>query len=212
MQNTSKIAVIGGTGKSGKYLVQQLLGKGFSFKMLLRDPEIFQIKSPLIEVIPGDARDYEAVRLLIEDCSAVISTLGQPKGETPIFSQATINVIRAMDAHRINRYILITGLNVDTGFDKKSPATALATEWMKTNYPQTTADKQTESDILLASNIDWTLVRLPLIELTDEERAIEISLEDCPGDKISATSLAHFLIGQLSEDKYHRKSPFIADL
>jgi nucleoside-diphosphate-sugar epimerase len=212
MQNTLKVAVIGGTGKSGKYLVQHLLGKGFPFKMLLRDPERSPIKHPLIEVIQGDARDYTAVRLLTEGCSAVISTLGQPKGETPVFSQATTNVIRAMNACQIKRYVLTTGLNVDTAFDRKGPKTTSATEWMKANYPLTTADKQTESHILLASNIDWTLVRLPLIEFTDERMEIKVSLDDCPGDKISATSLANFLIGLLSDDEYHNKAPFIANL
>ena len=212
MQNNIKIAVIGGTGKSGKYLVQQLLSQGFLLRMLVRKPETSQIKSPPIEVIQGNARDYEAVRSLIEGCHAVISTLGQPKGETPIFSQATTNVIRSMNECRIMRYIVITGLNVDTAFDKKNAKTAFATEWMKTNYPETTADKQRELEILLESNIDWTLVRLPLIELTDRKSEMKASLEDCPGDKISATDLADFLIGQLSKKEYLRKSPFIANV
>jgi putative NADH-flavin reductase len=211
MQKNIKIAVIGGTGKSGTYLVRQLLSQGFRFKMLVRNPETLQINNPRIEVIRGDARDYQAVRSLIEGCQAVISTLGQPKGETPIFSQATTNVIRAMKEGQIKRYILITGLNVDAASDKKGTKTAFATEWMKTNYPPTTADKQKELEILLESDLDWTLVRLPLIELTDKKSEIKISLEDCPGDKISATDLADFLIGQLSKQEYLKKSPFIAN-
>ena len=212
MQNKLKVAVIGGTGKSGKYLTQQLISQGLHFKMLIRDPEKFTIKSPLIEIIQGDARDYESIRLLIEGCQAVISTLGQPKGETPIFSQATTNVIRSMKECLIKRYILITGLNVDTPFDKKGTKTAFATEWMKTNYSQTTADKQTEWAVLSESDVDWTLVRLPLIELTNKTNRIEVSLEDCPGEKISAIDLANFLIGQLSDDRYLKKSPFIANV
>jgi len=212
MQNKPKIAVIGGTGKSGKYLVQQLLSKGFPFKMLLRSPEKFQIKNPLVEVIEGDARDYNSVRSLIDGCGAIISTLGQPKGETPIFSQATKNIIRSMNEYQIKRYIVITGLNVDTIFDKKSTKTTFATEWMKTNYPETTADKQTELNILLKSAIDWTLIRLPLIELTDKKSEIKASLEDCPGDKIGAGNLADFLIEQLTDNKYLKKSPFIANV
>ena len=48
---TNKIAIIGATGKSGKYLIKQLLIKGFSLKVLIRTPENFQIRNPLIEVI-----------------------------------------------------------------------------------------------------------------------------------------------------------------
>ena len=65
---------------------------------------------------------------------------------------------------------------------------------MHTNYPNSAANKQKEYDLLLASNIDWILVRLPLIEQTDEISEVQISLEDCLEDKISATKLANFLI------------------
>jgi putative NADH-flavin reductase len=209
MKQNNKIAVIGGTGKSGKYLVKQLLEQGYEIKLLLRNPRNFQLKSPLIEVIEGNARNYPDVRLLLDGCNIIISTLGQPKGEPTIFSQATKNIVKAMGDCGMKRYILITGLNVDTPFDKKGPKTKFATEWMKTNYKETTLDKQMEYDVLSASNIDWTLVRLPLIDLTDEARKVEISQEDCLGDKISATDLAHFLIRQMADTAYVRKSPFI---
>lgn len=212
MEQIKKIAVIGGTGKSGKYLVEQLLKKGYHFKLLLRNPDNLKITSPLIEVVAGDVRDYKSVLALVDGCQAVISTLGQPKGEPTIFSQATKNVLRSMSECNIQRYILITGLSVDTPDDNKSSKAKFATEWMKTNYSETTADKQIEFSFLSESNIKWTLVRLPLIEQTEEKSEINVSLEDCPGDKISATNLALFLIEQLSTDKFVKNSPFIANV
>lgn len=212
MENKLKIALIGGTGKSGKYLTRQLLHYGFPVKMLLRDPHRLTINNPLIEVVHGNARDYDTILSLVKDCHAVLSTLGgHIEGEPPIFSQATTNVLRAMKACGINRYILTTGLNVDTPSDKKGAKSAFATQWMKENYPLTTADKQTEWERLSESEMNWTLVRLPLIELTDEKGDIKISLEDCPGDKISATDLAEFLIGQLEDITYLKMAPFIAN-
>jgi putative NADH-flavin reductase len=206
-----KLAILGGTGKSGKYLVKELLSRGFHLKILLRSPENFQLISQFIEIVKGDARDYESVRSLVNGCDAVISTLGQPRGEASIFSQATSNVLRAMSECSVKRYIVTTGLNVDTSFDKKGPKTKMATDWMKSNYPKTTLDKQVEFDILSKSDINWTLVRLPMIEQTDERRKVVVSLEDCPGDNISATDLACFLIDQLSSGTYVRESPFIAN-
>jgi len=211
MKQYSKIAVIGGTGKSGSYLVKELIRQGFNFKVLLRNTDNFQIKNSLIEIVKGDAREYSSVYSLLEGCSTVISTLGQPKGEPSIFSQASRNVISAMNELGIRRYIVTTGLNVDTPQDKKSPKTKFATDWMKTNYTETTFDKQEEFNILSGSDIDWTLVRLPLIDLTDEERQVIIKTEDCPGDRISATSLAHFLVKQLDDTTYIKKAPFIAN-
>ena len=137
--------------------------------------------------------------------------MGQPKGEPSIFSQASRNVIRAMDFFQIKRYIVTTGLSVDTPQDKKSNYSASATQWMKANYPETTADKQLEWELLSLSNLDWTLVRLPLIELTEKESGVKVSLVDCPGEKISAASLAGFLIRQLEDKSYLKLSPFIAN-
>lgn len=218
MEQIIKIAVIGGTGKSGKYLVKQLLTQGFRFKILVRNadsrkPGALPIKNSFIEIVKGDVKDYEVIRSLVSDCHAVISTLGlgQPPSELSIFSQGTKNVIRAMNACNVHRYVLITGLNVDTPLDKKSPKTKFATDWMYANYPESTTDRQTEYDVLSDSNVDWTLVRLPLIEETEVRNEVSVSLEDCLGDKISATDLAHFLIKQLSDDTYVKKAPFIAN-
>lgn len=213
MKSNIKIAVIGGTGKSGKYLIKQLISQGIQLKALVRNPENFTVNSPLVEIIHGNAADYTTILELIEGCDAVISTLGLgiPASEKNIFSTATTNILRAMEYHNIKRYIVITGLNVDTPFDNKSPKTKFATDWMYTNYPLTTQDKQLEYSILTKCAIDWTLVRLPMIEQTDTECEIQVNMEDCPGDAISATALAVFLINQLSDDHYIQKSPFIAN-
>lgn len=213
MQQFSTITVIGGTGKAGKYVVNQLIQRGFRLKLLLRNPEKFLIKSPQIEIIQGDVKDYDTVLSVIKETDAVISALGlgQPASETSIFSQATTNIIQAMNACNIQRYVVLTGVNVNTSFDKKSPKTQFATDWMYTNYPNSTADKQKEYEILLASKVDWTLVRLPLIEQTDEVSSVQISLEDCVGDKISATNLANFLISQIADTQYINQAPFLSN-
>ncbi len=214
MKNKVKIAVIGGTGKSGKYLVNELIEQGFQLKILVRDPERFQINTPLVDVIVGDVTNLNCVRSLIDGCQAVISTLGMgiPASEPTIFSLATTHIIQAMKEQGIRRYIVTTGLNVDSLFDKKGPNTLFATDWMRKNYPVSTANKQLEHDILSKSDIDWTLVRLPLIEQTDLKSEVIISLEDCPGARINATDLAFFLIDQLATETYIQHSPFISNV
>ena len=82
---------------------------------------------------------------------------------------------------------------------------------MKTHYPDTTADKQEEYALLAGSQARWTLVRLPRIELTNERSELSISLEDCPGEMVSAKSLAHFLVEQLTSDQYVGQAPFVAN-
>ncbi len=210
MQLVTNLAVIGGTGKAGTYLVQQLIKQSFHLKLLHR-PGTQVVEHPSVTSVVGDARHYSAIRSVVAGCQAVISALGQPQGEAPIFSEATCHVLRAMQEQQIHRYVLITGLNVDTPTDRKGPFTQSATDWMKTSYPDTTTDKQEEYALLANSKAHWTLVRLPRIELTNAQNKLVVSLEDCLGEKVSATSLAHFLVEQLTDDKYVGQAPFAAD-
>lgn len=209
-----KIAVLGGTGKAGKFLVTTLLNSGFEIRLLIRNPEHLPFKNPLMDVITGNANSYQDIKSLLTGCDAIISTLGLgiPNSESSIFSTATTNILAAMQELEINRYIVITGLNVATPQDTKNPAVQAATDWMKTHYPETTADKQQEYAILSQSEADWTLVRLPLIELTDEITETRVSTQDCSGTMIGAKNLALFLIAQLTDTQYHRKAPFIANV
>lgn len=211
MEKFRKVAVIGGTGKAGKYLVKQLLDQGFRIKVLLRNPDKLELSSPLLEKVQGDVANYETVHSLITDCSAVISTLGQTKGEKPIHSLASSNIVRAMNALNISRYIVITGLTIDTPYDKKGFRTKLLSKIMKLSYPTIIADKQKEYSVISESTLDWTIVRLPLIEQSESKGAIKASLDDCPGKRISTTDLAAFLVGQLVDELYFRRAPFIAN-
>jgi putative NADH-flavin reductase len=211
MKQNMKIAIIGGGGRTGKYLVTQLINQGYSVKLLIRNPENFQIKSPLIEIVKGDALDFEAINYLLKNCQAVISTVGQRPGEPLVAELATKNVLQAMLQNNVKRYLLVAGVNIDTPFDNKSEETIIATNWMKTNYPIIQEDRQKAYTLLFNSSVDWTLVRVPFIEFTDAVGKIVVNLEDCLGNKISAGNIAAFLIEQLSDKTYIGKSPFIAN-
>ncbi|TDE16840.1 NAD(P)-dependent oxidoreductase [Dyadobacter psychrotolerans] len=215
MEKNHKMAVIGGGGRTGKYVVKQLLEKGYHLKLLLRNPETNTIsENPNFEIVQGDVLDYDAVRMLLADCAAVISTEGQRKDEPLVASRATSNILDAVEKsnYPFTRYISVAGLNVDTPLDKKGSETIAATEWMKSNFPLIHEDRQKSFQILAESNADWTLVRVPFIEFTEDRKEMAVSLQDSPGKKIYAADIAGFLIGQLDDDQYIRKAPFIANI
>ena len=211
MNKYTKIAVLGGGGRTGKYVISQLLEKEYNIKILLRNPEIFHIKSALIEIIQGNATDFNAVNKLVSGCSAVISTIGQRIGEPLVAAQATKNVLHAMSNHGLTRYVLVAGINIDTPFDHKGSETIVATDYMKANFPLIQDDRQKTYDLLVHSAVNWTLVRVPFIDFSDGSGRIRVNLQDSLGNKIDAGNIATFLIQQLSEDLYFKKAPFICN-
>ncbi|PIG95857.1 hypothetical protein CS542_09930 [Pedobacter sp. IW39] len=62
----------------------------------------------------------------------------------------------------------------------------------ETTFPVIVEDKQKAYEILTASSIDWTIVRLPWIEETTERRGLVVDLKDCLEELISTTDLVDF--------------------
>ncbi|MFD2584557.1 NAD(P)-dependent oxidoreductase [Pedobacter vanadiisoli] len=206
-----KIALIGATGKAGTYILKALLAQNFRVKALVRNPEKIKVNHPALTITTGDVGDSRAVYDFIKGCDIVISALGlgHPASEKTIFTRSTVNIITAMETMGLKRYIVITGLNVNTPLDHKDEKTRLATQWMYDHFPVSTANKQEEYDILAQSDLEWTLIRLPLIIQTDEQTPIGMSLINCTGDQINAANLAQFVIEQLAEEAFIKQAPFI---
>ena len=210
MNQDTTIAVLGGGGRTGKFLVAKLIDQGYRLKVLLRSPENFEFNHPSVEIVKGDAIDPISIHALVKNSQAVVSTLGQRKGEPLVAYTATLNILKAMAYYKIRRYVLVAGINIDTSSDKKSAQTLAATEWMKANFPLIQEDRQKAYSALLESSLDWTLVRVPMIEFTEAGGNITVSREDCLGTKITAGDIANFLVQQLTDDRFFRQAPFIA--
>jgi|WetSurSiteA1Bulk_404760.scaffolds.fasta_scaffold02628_4 hypothetical protein len=210
MKSFKKTAILGGTGKAGKYLINNLISMGYPIRVLARNPDKVIQKDPLMEVVQGNARDYTAIRDLLAGCDAVISTLGPAKGDPDTCSVAVENIIRAMQELGISRYIEVAGLAIDAPGDKKGIQTRLIVRIIRWFFPQVIQDRQKGYELLVKSNISFTIVRCPMIEQTVQKRTLKINLEDSPGRKVSAADLAEFLTSQLTDTQFIRSCPFIA--
>lgn len=211
MKKHTTIAVLGGTGKSGPYLVKELLARGYNVKLLIRNRDKTPPSNENLKYVYGDVTDPNSIPALLKDADAIISNLGTgiPMSSKTIFGETTAQIIKALEGSNNFRYIMLTGLNVDTAADKKGEMTKAGTNFMYANFPISTQNRQDEYEMLRQSNLDWTLVRSSLIELTDESPDYATSTLDCGGQKISASSLAKFMVDQLESSEYIKKAPFI---
>ncbi|HEX2394570.1 MAG TPA: NAD(P)H-binding protein [Bacteroidales bacterium] len=205
-----RIAVLGGTGKSGKYIVDELIRNGTRIKLLVRTAEKAPEKHPLIEVVMGSARNHANIQRLLSGCNAVISALGPSGGETDICSVALRHVNTVMKQLNIKRYIEIAGLGLMVPGDHRGLRSRLIAWGIKTFSPATVKDRTLTYEILSSGSLEWTIVRCPTIELTNDRRNLKVNLEDSPGFKVSAADLGAFIRSQLTSNEYIRKCPFVA--
>lgn len=206
-----KIAVLGSTGKVGKYLTRELVRQGYSVKALIRDPQKMALADPSMEVIYGNALDYNSIFNLLTGCDAVISTLGPSRNEPDTCSIAVGHVIKAMKVLNLGRYIEVAGLGIDTPGDKKGLFTRTLAGIMKWFASAVIADRQKVYMMLKDSPIHWTIARCPMIKLTDSSMIVKTSLTDIPGYSIGSSDLARFIIDQLGSEEYVCMAPFISN-
>lgn len=207
---SSTIAILGGAGKAGKPLVQQALQAGYNVRLLLRQPAAFALQHERLTLLPGNARDPAALHHLLAGCQALLSTLGNPKGETtPMLSCVTAHLVAILPALHIQRYVAVTSF-YQTDQTQYDAPTKQAADYMQQHYPLFMADRARELHLLAASELAWTCLRLPYLLEGSAVGNVEARLDYLPGPTIRVTDLAEFLLAQLTSADYVKQAPFVA--
>jgi putative NADH-flavin reductase len=204
------IALLGGTGMAGGYILREALASGYSLRVLSRSPEKLAYLGERITVVGGDARDPSVIGKLLAGSDVVISAIG-PSGAAPqkLSTTVTGNILAAMDRQGLERYIVVSGGGVAVPGDDRNFTGWLIRQLVRLRYPSILADKQAEYALLAASDVDWTLVRCPLIESNDYQRTPHASLDSPSSFILRAGELARFIIGQIEKPDYVQQAPFL---
>jgi putative NADH-flavin reductase len=71
-----KLLIFGGTGRTGRALVEQAIEQGHVVTVFARDPAKLGIAHENLRVMKGDIGDYDSVETAIKEQDAVLSALG----------------------------------------------------------------------------------------------------------------------------------------
>jgi len=212
MDKSYKIAIIGGTGKVGRYLASRALENGYEVRMLVRNPAKVSFRDERIEIVEGNVQNLEDIQKLLIGCQIVINSFGQPIREKPIYSIVTEMILEVMADLHIDRYIGVTGGSLTIDGDTKSFMNRVGAKMFEWIYSIMMTDKKREWQILSSNTlIKWTLIRLPFIVDGAEKGLIKENLLDMPGITITNQDIATFIINQVKSLEYVQKSPFISN-
>ncbi len=209
-----KLAVFGGSGRTGVPLLQQALEKGYVIKVLVRDPSKLTIRHKNLQVIKGDAMNWSDVDKTIEHADVVLSVLGQNK-DSPAKMQTTAfeHIVRAMKKHGVTRVISLTGAGVeDPENDKPKLVNHLIKAMLKMMAGKVYRDARGHSDLLRESGLDWTIVRVPMLNdnaFTGKYRVGSVGVNT--GTKICRADIADFMLKQIDSREYIHRLPMISN-
>lgn len=209
-----KIFIIGGSGRTGRELIKQGLEMGHQITALIRNPSRFRLKNPGLSVVKGNVLDPATFEDMIKGHDAVLSALGHHRYiiKTTILSEGTKNVIAAMEKHGVKRFICITSLGInDSRFKLGLYYTLFTIPVILLFY---FLDKAKQEKLIFKSNLDWTIVRPG--QLTNFRKRTKYRHGPDTGSyiltkMISRADVAHFMLTQLNDNTYLRKTPGITN-
>jgi putative NADH-flavin reductase len=206
-----RLLIIGASNGIGKCLTEQALEKGHYVTAFARNPVPLAPYHDNLQTFIGDISDADAVARAVKGHDVVCVAIGVPPTLKPVtvFSQGTVNVIRAMQKHGVKTIIGVTGIGAG---DSKNKGGFLYDRifnplLLKTIYE----DKDRQEDIIRQSGLDWLIVRPGFLTngpLTGNYKVLT-DLGNIKVGKISRADVAHFILKEIAEKKYFGQSPLL---
>ena len=182
MPTVQTVLLVGGTGRTGQRVLQQLLRRGVGVRVIARSPGKIAAdtaKNPNLVVVEGDLLSLgdDELRRHVRGCDAVISCLGHVISLWGVIgpphrlvTRATTRLCRAIEAlqpARPVRYVLMSSVSVNRpgGLDTRRGMFEMGFMWMLRGVIPPARDNQQAANFLLDSIgtdnpfVQWVAVR-----------------------------------------------------
>lgn len=190
----SRIVVIGGSGRTGKLIVEQLVKNGDSVVATIRNPKHMAqmvklgAETVILDLDKSTGPDFQTQ---FRGADAIVFAAGSGTGEPSTLDRSgTVKTVRAAESAGVNRYVTISSIGASTGLKLTG---AWATEEMRDYYKQ----KRAANKHLRQSDLDWTI--LEPAELTDGKLSGKVTLSEAAldGKPISRADVAAVVVAVL---------------
>jgi putative NADH-flavin reductase len=201
-----RVVVFGASGPTGKLVVKQGLEYGFQITAAVRNPDTFEVKNPAVTVVKADVYDPAAVSRAIAGQEVVISTYGVPYSFKHIdaYSVGIKNIIRSMQEQNVKRLICVTSGGTKPGIYDANTGFFFSVLMRSTIGRTLYADMRLMEELVMKSNLDWTIARPAQLfndpQLTSYEASPGYTLPK--GVKTRRIDLANFLLKEAQANKF----------
>ena len=208
-----KLIVFGSTGATGIEVIRLALEKGYEVIAYARSPDKINIEHENLTIIKGELDDLNSLENAISKGDAVISLLGASgKVKDNSISNGVKNIVSLMEKHNLKRIIQVSTSASKDANDRRDLYFDFMVLLVRIAMPKVYSEIQLISEYLKESSLDWTIVRLPFLS-DDPTGNLNIGYKGhgVVRKNLSRKDLADFLIQQIDDDKYIKKSPFISN-
>ena len=193
-----RLFVIGATGRTGRLLVEQALGRGHRVTAFVRNPASLGPATNL-DIVVGDPRNADPLAAALPGHDVVVLTLGHSSaGERTLLRDATEAMLSALRRTGIGRTIVVSqGLAFPSG----NPIVLLI-RWV---LAKILADSMAMERLAQSADIDWTIVRPPMLKSGGVAHGYRVHPDEVGSRwSMQRVDLAAFLLDEAEKGEYRR--------
>ena len=211
-----KLALFGATGSTGLHIIEEALKQGYVLSVYTRDAKKLAALAGKVEVVVGDLQDRDAIAKCIQGADAVISALGpnsfKVQGDRPVMHGLS-NIMTAMRQLGVRRLLQVSTASYRDSQDGFALSSLAGVLFFKVMVRKAYDDIRATGELIANSDLDWTLVRIPFLKDGPANGKIDVGWYGRTklGSKLSRGNLAQFLVQQITDKKFVRAAPGIAD-
>jgi len=189
-----RITVIGGSGRTGKLIVEQAIAAGHQVVATIRNPrhmaELVKLGAET-QLVDLDKSEFDTIVTAMQGADAVVFAAGSAGGETSELDRTgTLRTVRAAEKAGVKRYLSVSAIGASTGLSTRS-----MNDEMTDYYKQ----KRAAAKHITGSSLDWTIVEPA--ELTDDKGTgkVTASLGKLEEKPIARADVAAVVVAALAD-------------
>ena len=214
--DSKRVAVFGASGGVGRQVVEQGLSRCHAVVALVRSPARLTVRDARLTVVTGELSDREAIEAAVRGTDAVISALGPSLDRRATgmpLVQGTRNIVDAMPAAGVQRYVGIATPNVRAPRDRRTLLGTVVPVMGPRLPPRAYRELLAMSQIVIDSSLEWTIARFPRPTDGPAKGRVRAGFlgRDKLGSAITRADIATFLLDQLNDTHFIRAAPALSN-
>ena len=207
-----KVALLGGSGRTGRLLLAGALASGHEVRVLVRDRAKAALEAhPALTVVEGDACVEADVDRTLAGTEAVMVALGHtPSSSADILARAATLIVRQARRQRVRRLIALTSGSVPDPADAPTLTQRALVAALGLFYRTRFDDALNQAKTIRASGLEYVLVRAS--RLSDEPGLGRVRagvFDGSVSSKVTRADVAEFMLAQLHSDAHLGQMPFV---
>ncbi|KAE8151521.1 TrkA-N domain dehydrogenase [Aspergillus avenaceus] len=218
-----RVLMIGGSGRTGKLTIQELLRRGHQVTALVRKPSSLE-KAPGLKCIQGTPTDLHDMRAAFEfdTPGVVIVTLNAPRASDSPFASpispphlmadCNANVVTAMKEYGVRKVVILQAFGVGESWTEMPCLLRMLME--KSNMIYQYQDHNETDRQVRASGVDYVMVRPSRLVETDATN-VKVWPKNGKGVSLMAStsrvSVARWLVDAAESERWDNTAPVITN-